>query len=88
MHGPFLRTDEPKTKGKLKMLIMRVWKDMDKDKRLCRKLVSSIAKRLQVVIDVGVAGNLPDQTIWGWELKNRSSQWNYLSIILCNICIF
>ena len=65
MHGPFLRTDEPKTKRKLKMLIMRVWKDMDKDKRLCRKLVSSIANRLQVVILVVVPRNLQDPTYMG-----------------------
>ena len=39
--------------GQLKKIITKVWKEMDKDKTLCRNLVSSIPNRIQAVIDVG-----------------------------------
>ena len=37
---------EPKTKKELKKVIAKVWKEMNKDKALCRNLVTSIPTRL------------------------------------------
>ena len=44
---------EPKTKKDLKNVITNVWKEVDRNKELCRSLISSIPKRLKAVIDNG-----------------------------------
>ena len=43
---------EPKGKNQLKLVITKVWKEIDNDKELCRKLMKSIPDRLQAVINV------------------------------------
>ena len=49
-----VKAREPKNKEQLKNTIKRVWKEIDSDKNLCKKLISSIPDRLGAVIDVGV----------------------------------
>ena len=43
---------EPKSKPQLKKVITQVWRQVDSDKPLCRKLMKSIPDRLQAVLDV------------------------------------
>ena len=43
---------EPKSKPQLKKVITQVWRQVDSDKALCRKLMKSIPDRLQAVLDV------------------------------------
>ena len=63
-----VKEKEPKTKAELKKVIIKVWKEMDRDKVLCRNLISSIPVRLQAVIDVGGR-----QITRRFKLKNTSS---------------
>ena len=44
--------EEPKTKPQLKKVITKIWRQVNADKELCRRLVSSIPDRLQAVVDV------------------------------------
>lgn len=48
-----VKAKEPKSKAQLKKVITQVWRDMDRDKNMCKRLISSIPQRLQAVIDVG-----------------------------------
>ena len=42
----------PQTKNQLKFVIRQVWREVDRDKAMCRRLIASIPKRLQAVIKV------------------------------------
>ena len=45
-----VKVKEPKSKAELKRVIIKVWKEVDMDKLLCKKLMQSIPARLQAVI--------------------------------------
>ena len=45
--------EEPKSKAELKSVITKVWREIDQDKELCKRLMQSIPKRLQAIVDVG-----------------------------------
>ena len=47
-----LMEKEPTGKNQLKLVITKVWKEIDNDKELCKKLMKSIPDRLQAVINV------------------------------------
>ena len=47
-----VKVKEPKTMQQLKNTIKAVWKDIDSDKELCKRLISSIPDRLEAVITV------------------------------------
>ena len=47
------KAKEPKSRDQLKKVITQVWRDMDSDKNMRRRLISSILYRLQAVINVG-----------------------------------
>ena len=44
---------EPKSKVQLKKVISKAWQEIDKDKAMCRRLVTSIPHMLKAVIQVG-----------------------------------
>ena len=48
-----VKKEEPKSKAELKSVITKVWREIDQDKELCKRLMQSIPKRLQAIIDVG-----------------------------------
>ena len=48
-----VKAKEPKSKAQLKGVITAVWKEIDADKGLCRRLIQSIPSRLEAVITVG-----------------------------------
>ena len=48
-----VKAKEPKSKAQLKRVITAVWKEIDADKGLCRRLIQSIPSRLEAVITVG-----------------------------------
>jgi len=43
---------EPESKEQLRRNILEEWQYIDDDKAMCRKLIESISKRLQAVLDV------------------------------------
>ena len=43
---------EPKNKAQLKRIIISVWREIDEDKGMCRRLMQSIPARLEAVISV------------------------------------
>ena len=45
-----VKAKEPKNKAQLKRFITNVWKDIDMDKGLCKRLMQSIPARLEAVI--------------------------------------
>ena len=44
--------EEPESKAQLKPVIIQVWKEVNRDKAMFRRLINSIPKRLQAVIEV------------------------------------
>ena len=47
-----VKAEEPKDKAALKRVIKKVWKEINLDKVLCKKLMKSIPARLEAVISV------------------------------------
>ena len=47
-----VKAEEPKDKAALKRVIKKVWKEINLDKVLCKKLMKSIPDRLEAVISV------------------------------------
>ena len=45
-----VKAKEPKNKAQLKRVITSVWKEIDMDKGLCKRLMQSIPARLEAVI--------------------------------------
>ena len=45
-----VKEKEPKSKQHLKRVIISVWKEVDQDKALCKRLISSVPRRLEAVI--------------------------------------
>ena len=48
-----VKAKEPKTKSQLKKVITAVWREIDSDKALCRRLIQSIPFRLEAVVAAG-----------------------------------
>ena len=48
-----MKAKEPKTKSQLKKVITAVWREIDSDKALCRRLIQSIPFRLEAVVAAG-----------------------------------
>ena len=48
-----VKAKEPRSTAWLKKVITQVWRDMDRDKNMCKRLISSIPYRLHAVINVG-----------------------------------
>ena len=48
-----VKAKEPKSKAQLKKVITQVWRQMDRDKDMCKRLITSIPNRLKAVINVG-----------------------------------
>ena len=46
-------TKEPKSKAQLKKVITQVWRQMHRDKNMCKRLITSIPHRHNDVINVG-----------------------------------
>ena len=45
-----VNSKEPKNKAQLKTIITRVWREINSDKELCKRLMQSIPARLEAVI--------------------------------------
>ena len=48
-----VKREEPRTKPELRAAIVTVWREMDSDKAMLRKMMESIPARLMAVIDRG-----------------------------------
>ena len=48
-----VKAKEPKSESSVEKVNTQVWRDMDRDKNMCKRLISSISYRLQAVTNVG-----------------------------------